>query len=152
MDIAATMVEHHVWLVGELIDRAEQHERMLEELAEPPGSFLGDQTVRTALYLLVTDLERWVDTVDGVDPAATDPIAAPADLRKRHTVAGARFLELVRQVVAEDRADDRFRDGGRGVQLRRHGGAYCRAIAIGALTATEVVDLRNGDPMPFFVG
>jgi len=90
MDIAATMVEHHVWLVGELIDRAEQHERMLEELAEPPGSFLGDQTVRTALYLLVTDLERWVGTVDGADPAATDPIAAPADLRKRHTVAGAR--------------------------------------------------------------
>ena len=90
MDIAATMVEHHVWLVGELIDRAEQHERMLEELAEPPGSFLGDQTVRTALYLLVTDLERWVGTVDGADPAATDPIAAAADLRKRHTVAGAR--------------------------------------------------------------
>ena len=78
MDIAATMVEPHVWLVGELIDRAEQHERMLEEL------------VRTALYLLVTDLERWVGTVDGADPAATDPIAAPADLRKRHTVAGAR--------------------------------------------------------------
>jgi len=46
--------------------------------------------VRTALYLLVTDLERWVGTVDGADPAATDPIAAPADLRKRHTVAGAR--------------------------------------------------------------
>ncbi len=157
MDIAVTMVDHHVWLVGELIDRAEQHERMIEELAEPPGTFLGDQTVRTVLNLLVSDLERWLDALDGAEPAAPDLGATPADLRKRHTEAGPRFAGLVRQAVADGRADERFRDaagdacsyGGMVAQVLSLG-AHRRALAIGALTATEVGDLRYGDPMPYF--
>ena len=157
MDIAVTMVEHHVWLVGELIERAEQHERMLAELAEPPGTFLGDQTVRTVLHLLVGDLERWLEILDGTEPVAPDLGATPADLHKRHAEAGPRFAEAVRRAVADGRADERFRDaageecsvGGMVAQVLSLG-AHRRALAIGALTATEVGDLRYGDPMPYF--
>jgi AraC family transcriptional regulator len=161
MDIAVTMVEHHVWLVGELIDWAGQHEHVLDVVV-PAGGLSdddGEQTARTLLNQLVGQLEMWLEAVDGT-PSAGDLGSSPHDLRKRHAESGQRFTELVRRVVAQGRTAELFRDGpadhpgvfnyGGMIAHVLTFGAHRRALVIGALTSAGAGDLRYGDPMTYF--
>ena len=161
MDIAVTMVEHHVWLVGELIEWAAQHEHVLETVV-PAGGLSDDdseQTVRTLLDQLVGQLEMWLEAVDG-NPSPGDLGNSPDDLRKRHAEAGQRLTELVRRVVADDRAAEVFRAGpadhpdvftyGGMVAHVLSFGAHRRSMVIGALTSAGAGDLRYGDPLTYF--
>ncbi len=156
MDVALTMVEHHVWLVGELIDRAERHEHDHAPGGAPDG---GDELLRTLLNVLVGQQEMWLDTVDG-KPGSDDSDHTLADLRLRHADVGQRFLELARTVVAEGRATERFREGtadhpdvftyGGLIAHLLTFGAHLRAQVLSLLTEADRSDLRHGDPLVFF--
>ena len=157
MDITLTLVEHHVWLVGQLVDRVERRQALLDR---PVQDGLDDKpTVRSLLDVLVGQLEMWLDSVDGT-PAGTDAGTTPADLRKRLADAGPRFVELTRRVVAEDRTEEVFRDGpedhpsvftyGGMIAHALSFGAHRRSLVIAVLAADGVDDLRNGDPMLYF--
>lgn len=161
MDITVTLVEHHVQLVGDLIDRAERHDRVLDEPIEPAGTFDGRPTVRELLSLLVGQQEMWLDAIDG-KPGTEQVDDAVGDLRRRHAESGARLVELTRSVVGEGRAAERFREGpaehpdvftyGGAIAHLLTFGAHRRALVIGALQKAGADDLRYGDPMLFFAG
>ena len=157
MDITVTLVEHHVWLVSQVIDRVERREALLDQ---PVSGGLDDNpTVRSLLDLLVGQLEMWLDAVDGT-PAGTDAGTTPADLRKRLADAGPRFVELTRRVIAENRTEEVFREGtedhpnvftyGGMIAHVLSFGAHRRSLVIAVLAADGVDDLRNGDPMLYF--
>lgn len=154
MDITVTLTEHHVWLVGELLDSAERYRHVLDE---PVGAPTDRQTVRGLLGLMVGQLEMWLDLVDGKPGSEQDDTLD--ELRRRHDDAGPRFVELTRRVVAEGIAHEQFRDGtadhpgvftyGGAIAHVLTFGAHHRALVIGALQAAGATHLRYGDPMLF---
>lgn len=161
MDIAVTMVEHHVWLVGQLIDRADKlDEGTLDNvIGMSVEGFDQDPSIRTLLNLLVGQMEMWLAVVEGKQSPEIPPESI-GELRQRHGEAGRRFTDMTRWVVAEDRAGDTFREGtAEHPEVFTYGGmiahvltfaAHRRALAISALQAAGVQDLRYGDPMLFF--
>jgi hypothetical protein len=158
MDVTVTLVEHHVWLTGELIDRAGRYDHVLDEPIETAGTFDGRPTLRELLGLLVGQQEMWLDAVDGKPGSEGDDTLD--ELRRRHGEAGRRLVELTRRVVADGIAHEQFRDGpaehpgvftyGGVIAHVLTFGAHRRALAIGALQAAGADDLRYGDPMLFF--
>jgi AraC family transcriptional regulator len=161
MDIAVTMVEHHVRLVGELIDRAgEVGEDTLDAVIgmSVPG-LDEDPSLRSLLKMLVGQLEMWLAVVEGKQSPEIPPESID-ELRQRHGEAGERFVDLARWVVTGDRAADTFREGtadhpgvftyGGMIAHVLTFGAHRRALAISVLTAAGVKDLRYGDPMLYF--
>jgi AraC family transcriptional regulator len=159
MDITVTLVEHHVELIGDLIDRAERHKRVLDESIGPAGTLDGQPTVRELLALLVGQQEMWLDAIDG-KPGAENVDDSLDELRRRHAEAGPRIVELARTVVGDDRAAETFREGpeefpavftyGGVIAHVLTFGAHRRALVVGALQAAGEDDLRFGDPMLFF--
>ena len=68
MDVLTSMVDHHLWLVGEIVDRTGQVdddtldrpiELSVESIDERPTS------LRTQTDKLVYQLEMWVTAVEG---------------------------------------------------------------------------------------
>jgi AraC family transcriptional regulator len=152
VDIAVRLVEHHVWLVDDLVDRAEGHQA---------GTLDARISIRSLLSRLVGQLETWLAAAEGKEP----PEAAPEsfdELRLRHGEAGRRFVELVRGVVREDRAEDAFWAGSADhPDVLTYGGmighvlvvgGQLRAQAIDALRRAGAADPRYGDPMLFLTG
>lgn len=159
MDITVTLVEHHVQLIRDLLDRAERHDQVLDQPVGPDDTIDGRPTVRDLLALLVGQQEMWLDAIDG-KPGTEHVDSSLDDLRSRHAEAGPRIVELTRTVVGEGRAAERFREGpkefpnvftyGGAIGHLLTFGAHRRALVIGALQAAGVDDLRYGDPMLFF--
>jgi AraC family transcriptional regulator len=168
MDIAVTMVEHHVWLVGELIDRADGlDDRTLdhsvglsvEGFDEAPALESLVSSIRSLLNIMVGQMEMWPAVVEGKQSPEIPPQSL-AELRQRYGEAGRRFVDLARWVVREGRAEEVFREGTADhPDVFTYGGmiahvltfaAHWRALTIGAMQAAGVEDLRYGDPMLFF--
>lgn len=132
MDITATLVEHHIWLVGQLIDRADRYEHVLDEPVASSSGLDETPTVRGLLNLLVGQLELWLDAVENTASVA-DRGTAPSDLRKRLADAGPRFVELTRSVIAGGRAAEVFRKGPAGhPDVFGYGGMIAHVITFGA--------------------
>jgi AraC-like DNA-binding protein len=84
MDVLTSMVDHHLWLVGEIVDRTGQVgdetldrpiDLSVESIDERPTS------LRTQTDKLVYQLEMWVTAVEGgkaMPPGATPPAPACA--------------------------------------------------------------------------
>jgi AraC-like DNA-binding protein len=131
MELLTKMVEHHVWLLGEMVDRG------------------GDAEVDELLERLVSQLEMWGAAVEG-----REHHEQKGDLRARLDAAGPAFVELVRRV--QDRLDETFVDavcdppevftyGGMIAHVLTFG-AYRRTLALERMDSDE---LRWGDPMRF---
>jgi AraC-like DNA-binding protein len=138
MELMTKMVEHHVWLVGEIVQRGDQGNAELAELRER----------------LVSQLEMWTAAVQGRD---YEP--GTGCLRERIEAAGPAFLAEVRTVVAENRLDETFVDatceppevftyGGMIAHVLTFGG-HRRTRALELLDAAGVTDLGWGDPMRY---
>jgi AraC family transcriptional regulator len=106
MDVLVRMVEHHVWLTGEMIDRAarlsttaldEPIEMSIEGIDERP------LTLRRQLDRLVWQLEMWLAAVDDEPFEFPEPGRAEAvpQIRERHRVAGPRYVALERAGVTD---------------------------------------------------
>ncbi len=159
MNLLVRMVEHHLWLVGEMVDRAatldaSTLDRPIELSVEPldPGA-----TTRRLLSRLVGQMDMWQNVIAGrgydMDVEAHEAVS---DMRARLDVAGPAFLAEVRRVVEGGRLDETFIDAfGAKPEVFTYGGliahvltfaAHRRLLVLGALESAGITDLGNGDP------
>ena len=92
MDVVIRMLDHHLWLVGEIIDRtAAVTDDVLDQPIELSVEGIDDgPTLRSVSDRLVGQLEMWVDAVEGATqmPPAGDRTAG--GLRARLDAVGPR--------------------------------------------------------------
>jgi len=164
MDIIVRMLDHHLMLVGDIIDRiATLDDAVLDRPIELSVEGIDDSpTLRSTADRLVGQLEMWVTAFGGgtAMPPAGDTTAP--GLRDRLATAGPSFREVVMTPVLQGRADDTFVDAVcEPPQTFTYGGvlahvltfsAVRRTLAIGALDSAGITDLGSGDPMHFVAG
>lgn len=164
MDVLTRMVEHHLWLVGEIVDRtAALDDDVLDRRIELSVEGIDDTpTLRGLADRLVGQLEMWVAAVEGATCMPPDGATDAAGLRARLDAVGPRFRALVLGPITAGRAEETFVDAVCDPpQTFTFGGvlahvltfaAVRRTMAIGALETAGVADLGSGDPMQFVGG
>jgi AraC-like DNA-binding protein len=168
MDVLVRMVEHHVWLTGELIERgarldAEALDRPIELSVEGIDD---DTSIRYLLDRLVWQEEMWLASVEDrpfqVPECGRDVTTPIPELRSRHADAGSRFVALVNRLNDEGRFDESFVDttcepprvftyGGMVAHVLTFA-AHRRCVLVGAFHSAGITDLGFGDPMEFVAG
>jgi AraC family transcriptional regulator len=164
MDVLMRMLDHHLWLVGEIVERTDgvDEETLDRPIALSVEGIDDDPTLRGLATRLVSQLEMWVTAVEG--GTAMPPIGdtSTAGLRARLAEVDPRFRKLVIEPVQEGRADEAFVDavcdppetftyGGIVAHVLTFA-AVRRTMAIGVLTSAGIDDLGSGDPMRFVGG
>jgi AraC family transcriptional regulator len=160
MDLLTRMVEHHVWLVGEMLTRAETlPDEVLDAPVEISVEGIDDgPTLRSLLSRLVGQLAMWdAATHDRSYDFELERGESVADMRARLAESGPAFLSQVRTIVDEGRLDETFVDAVCDPpEVFTYGGmiahvltfaAHRRTLVCGALTDAGVTDLGAGDPM-----
>ena len=160
MDLMRKMVEHHVWLVGEIVDRSasltdEQLDAPIELSVEGVDC---DPTLRSLLSRLVGQMDMWNAAMDSrsydFDVERGEGLGS---IRARLRDAGPVFLDRTREVIDRSRLDETFVDaicdpprvftyGGMIAHVLTFA-AHRRTLAIGALHSAGITDLGAGDPM-----
>jgi len=159
MDLLVRMVEHHIWLVGEMVDRAATLEdAVLDGPIEVSVEGVDDDpTIRSLLSRLIGQMDMWNNIIHSrsydweVERGETI-----ASMRSRLASAGSDFLEEVRQVVNGGSLDETFIDAHcQPAEVFTYGGliahvltfaAHRRTLVVGALTTAGITDLGSGDP------
>jgi len=160
MELLTRMVEHNIWLLGEMIERAgglpddvldARIELSVEELDSEP-------TLRSQLSRLVGQLAMWNAAIDGrTYDFDIERHESTSDLRARLAEEGPAFLTHVRTIVDEGRLDETFVDAVCDPpEVFTYGGmiahvltfaAHRRTLVCGALADAGITDLGAGDPM-----
>lgn len=159
MNLIVRMVEHHLWLVGEMVDKAARvDDAALDKPIEISVEGIdAEPTMRKLLSRLVGQMDMWVNVINGRDyDFDVEAHESIPDMRARLAVAGPGFLAEVRRVVEGGRLDETFIDAfGGQVDVFTYGGliahvltfaAHRRILVLGALESAGVPDLGNGDP------
>ena len=160
MDLMTKMVEHHVWLVGEILERAAT---LPEETLDAPieVSVEGvddDPTLRSLLSRLVGQMGMWNAAIASrAYDWSVEEHESIASMQARLAIEGTAFLDQVREVAANGRLDDTFIDAlCEPAEVFTYGGmiahvltfaAYNRTLVVQALAEAGVQDLGFGDPM-----
>ncbi len=158
MDLLKKMVEHHVWLLGQMIDRAD---RLSDEQLDRPIELSVDeeqQTLRSLLSRLVGQMDMWNAALASRDyDWSVEQHESVAGLRRRLASAGPIFLDHVRSAVDENRLDETFVDAlCEPAEVFTYGGmiahvltfaAHRRTLVVLALDNAGIGDLGWGDPM-----
>jgi AraC family transcriptional regulator len=164
MNLIERMVEHHIWLVGEMIERAAKVDdavldRPIELNVEGIDS---EPTIRKLLSRLIGQMNMWVNIIGG-RPYSFDveKHESIVDMRKRLADIGPAFQAEVDRVVEGGRLDETFIDAQHEpVETYTYGGliahvltfaAHRRILVLGALETAGVPDLGNGDPRKWVV-
>jgi len=160
MDLLTRMVEHHVWLVGEMLTRAARLSE--EQLDEPIEMGLDDDpeptTVRRLLSRLVGQMGMWNAALASREyDWVVEQHESLSSLRQRLAQEGPAYLTHVREVCAAGRLDDTFVDAlCEPAEVFTYGGmiahvltfaAHRRTLVALALDMHGVSDLGWGDPM-----
>jgi AraC-like DNA-binding protein len=165
MDVLVRMVEHHVWLTGEMIERgARLDATALDAPIELSVEGIDDDvSIRYLLDRLVWQEEMWLASVADRPfqvPECGKQVTTPlAELRARHASAGSRFVALVNRLNDEGRFDESFVDttcepprvftyGGMVAHVLTFA-AHRRSLLVGAFHSAGITDLGFGDPMHF---
>ena len=126
MNLIVRMVEHHLWLVGEMVDRAAKvDDAALDRPIELSVEQLDDKpTMRKLLSRLVGQMDMWQNVINGRGyDMGIEAHESVAEIRSRLAVAGPAFLAEVRRVAEGGRLEETFVDAsclaGRGVHVRR---------------------------------
>ncbi len=111
MELLTKMVEHHVWLTGEMVRVADRlTDEQLDQLIELDVDD-DSQTIRTLLSRLVGQMGMWNAALATRDydwsVEEHEPLGA---MRERLAVEGPTYLAHVREVVDAGRLDDTFVD------------------------------------------
>ncbi len=159
MNLLVKMVEHHLWLVGEMVDKAAKLDdttldKPITLSVEPldPGA-----TTRRLLSRLVGQMDMWQNVINGRDyDMSIEEHEAIPGLRRRLDVAGPAFLAEVKRVVEGGRLDETFVDAYCSPpEVFTYGGliahvltfaAARRILVLGAFESAGIPDLGNGDP------
>ena len=160
MELLTRMVEHHVWLVGELVDRCG---RLTPEQLDAPVDISvdgvdDDPTVRSLLARLVGQMAMWDASMhDRPYDIGQERTWGLGEIRSRLTEIGPVFLDQVREIAADGRLDETFVDATcEPPETFTYGGmvahvltfaAHRRVLVLGALSDAGITDLGAGDPM-----
>ena len=158
MDLLVRMVEHHVWLTGQMVEHAA---RLTDaQLDEPIELSVDDdpQTLRSLLSRLVGQMDMWnCALATRRYDWAVEEHESVAHLRRRLARVGPTYLAHVREVVDEGRLDDTFVDAlCEPAEVFTYAGmvahvltfaAHRRTLVALALDHHGVTDLGWGDPM-----
>lgn len=158
MDLLTKMVEHHVWLTGEMVRVAE---RLTDaQLDQPIELDIDDdpQTIRSLLSRLVGQMGMWNAALACHDyDWSVEEHESLSSLRERLAAEGPTYLAHVRSVVEEGRLDDTFVDAiCEQPEVFTYGGmiahvltfaAHRRTLVALALGRHGVEELGWGDPM-----
>jgi AraC family transcriptional regulator len=159
MDLLVKMVEHHVWLTGEMVDRAA---KVPDDVLDKPivisvEGVDDDPTLRKLLSRLVGQLAMWNAVLAMRDyDWSVETHETIESMRRRLDVEGPTFLDHVRRVSDEGRLDETFVDAlCTPAEVFTHGGmiahvltfaAHRRTLVAGALIDAGIGDLGAGDP------
>jgi AraC family transcriptional regulator len=160
MDLLNKMVEHHVWLVGQMVARAatltdEQLDAAIEISVEGVDD---DPTLRSLLSRLIGQMAMWNAAIEGRsydwDVERAESIGS---MQARLASDGAAFVARVREITEEGRLDETFVDAiCDEPEVFTYGGmiahvltfaAHRRTLVAGALVDAGITDLGAGDPM-----
>jgi AraC-like DNA-binding protein len=158
MDLMTRMVEHHIWLTGEMVRLAARLTD--EQLDQPIGLDVDDdeQTIRSLLSRLIGQMGMWNAAVALRDyDWSVEEHESLGSMRERLAAEGPTFLSQVREVVEQDRLDDTFVDAlCEPAEVFTYGGmiahvltfaAHRRTLVVLALSKHGVEELGWGDPM-----
>lgn len=162
MDLLTRMVEHHIWLTGEMIRVAQRLEPAA--LRQPIVLDVEDdeQTILSLLARLVGQMAMWNAVMAGRGyDLGQERGQSLAELRRVLDVEGPAFLAHVREVIAEDRLDETFVDAGaEPARMISYGGniahvltfaAHRRTLVCLALAAHGEGELGWGDPRQWVI-
>ena len=160
MDLLVKMVEHHVWLVGEIVDRAARlDDEALDRAIEVSVDDGNDVTsLRSLLSRLIGQMDMWncalANQAYDWDVENGETVAS---MRSRLDRVGPTYLGHIREVSEQGRLDETFVDAiCEPAEVFTYGGmvahvltfaAYRRTLAVQALDAAGIGDLGYGDPM-----
>ena len=160
MDLLVKMTEHHVWLVGEMVERAATltDERLDAPIELSVDGVDDDPSLRSLLSRLIGQMAMWNAAIDGRDyDFAVERAETIASMRTRLAEEGPAFLAAIRRIVAEGRLDETFVDATcEPPRVFTYGGmvahvltfaAHRRTLVVGALHDAGITDLGYGDPM-----
>jgi AraC-like DNA-binding protein len=158
MDLLTKMVEHHVWLTGEIVEHAARLTD--EQLDEPIEVNVDDdrQTIRSLASRLVGQMGMWNAAIaNRAYDWSVEEHESVDSLRGRLAVEGPAYLTQVREVVDQGRLDDTFVDAlCEPATVFTYGGmiahvltfaAHRRCLVVMALDKHGDSDLGWGDPM-----
>ena len=160
MDLLAKLLEHHVWLVGEIVDRAGRlpADRLDAPITVSVEGIDDDPTLRSLLSRLVGQMDMWNAAVESrAYDFEIERGESLESIRERLDSAGPAFLARTHEVIGESRLDETFVDAiCDPPRVFTYGGmlghvltfaAHRRTLAIGALHSAGITDLGAGDPM-----
>jgi len=158
MELLTKMVEHHIWLTGEMVRLAERLSE--QELDETIGLAVDEdaQTIRSLLSRLIGQMGMWNAAMASRDyDWSVEKHESLSSMRERLADEGPTYLSHVRDVVAADRLDDTFVDAlCEPAEVFTYGGMIAHVLTFAAHRRTLVVlafaqhgheDLGWGDPM-----
>ncbi|MCW2832590.1 MAG: AraC family transcriptional regulator [Nocardioides sp.] len=113
MELLTRMVEHHLWLTGELLERAGR--RTDAQLDEPiqvsVGTIDDEMSMRSVLGRLVGQLAQWnAACTQRRHDWESERSKSTSTLRRELAVEGPLFLAQVHETIREGRLDDTFLD------------------------------------------
>jgi len=160
MELINRMVDHNVWLIGEMLIRAD---RLSDDVLDAPIEIsveeLDDRpTLRSQLSRLVGQLAMWNAAIAEREYDVTvEEDESVRSMRSRLAAAGPAFIENVNAIVQEGRLDETFVDATcEPPEVFTFGGmiahvltfaSHRRTLVCGALIDAGITDLGAGDPM-----
>jgi hypothetical protein len=160
MDLLARLLEHHVWLVGEIVDRSGRlpADRLDEPITVSVEGVDDDPTLRSLLSRLVGQMDMWNAAMENrAYDFEVERGESLRSIRARLDSTGPEFLARANEVIGESRLDETFVDATCDPpRVFTYGGmlahvvtfaAHRRTLAIGALHSAGITDLGAGDPM-----
>ncbi len=165
MDLVVKMVEHHVWLIGEMVGRAA---RLAVDRLDAPIEISVEgvddsPTLRSLLSRLIGQMDMWNAAMASrrYDFSIEDD-ESTSDMRARLAEVGPTFLANVRDVCDGGRLDETFVDATcEPPEVFTYGGmiahvltfaAHRRTLVVGALHDAGITDLGAGDPLRWVAG
>jgi AraC-like DNA-binding protein len=158
MDLLIKMVEHNIWLTGEMVRCAE---RLTDEQLDAHIELSVDedpQTIRSLLSRLVGQMAMWNAAIANREyDWSVEEHESIASMRRRLAEEGPAYLAQVREVAEQGRLDDTFVDAlCEPAEVFTYGGmiahvltfaAHRRTLVALALDAAGVDEIGWGDPM-----
>jgi hypothetical protein len=158
VDLVVEMVEHHVWLVGELVERARLvSDDDLDQTSERSDEGIDGGTLRSVLSRLIGQMETLNAAVhDGAYDVAVEDHESVTSMRRRLDRVGPELVDDVSRLAAAGRFDETFVEAfsptphvlsyGAMVAHVLTFGAHHRLLALSRLRECGVEDLGFGDP------
>jgi AraC family transcriptional regulator len=165
MDLLTKMVEHHIWLTGEILDRAGRlaEDRLDEPIVLDVDDDPDPSTLRRLLSRLIGQMGMWNAALAHREyDWSVEEHESLESMRARLAEEGPTYLAHIRDACEQGRLDETFVDAlCEPAEVFTYGGmiahvltfaAHRRTLAVLALDKHGVGDLGWGDPMRWVAG